>query len=270
MVEKLPTEAMVMFDIDGTIAASKSAITKDMAEALCTLSHYKKIAIISGGTWEQFLEQIINHLPESTHVENMYMLPTSGTRLYVNVDGHWEQEYAELLSDEEARLIKESLYNAVNIVMPHIETLYGEQIENRGTQISLSLLGQNAPLVAKEICDPNQEIRKKIVALVEKPLHNFEVRIGGMTTIDVTKKGMDKGYGIQKLCTSIEASLSDIVYIGDALFEGGNDYAAKKIGLRSIEVKNEHETLEMLQKWNSEHAKRNGFWKFFFDIRDMF
>ncbi len=270
MVEKLPKEAMIMFDIDGTIAASKSAITKDMAEALCDVSQYKKIAIISGGTWEQFMEQIINHLPPSTHVENMYMLPTSGTRLYINRESHWQQEYAELLNDEEARLIKESLYNAVNIVMPHVEILYGEQIENRGTQISLSLLGQNAPLASKEICDPSGEIRKKIVALVEKTLHNFEVRIGGMTTIDVTKKGMDKGYGIQRLCTSIAAKLSDIVYVGDALFEGGNDYAAKKIGVHCIEVKNENETLEMLQRWNKEYAKRNGFWKFFFDIRDMF
>lgn len=70
----------------------------------------------------------------------------------------------------------------------------------------------------------------------------FTVRLGGATSIDVTKPGIDKGYGIRKLRDILGTAIEDMIYIGDALFPGGNDYPAKEAGVLSIAVRGPQET----------------------------
>jgi phosphomannomutase len=66
--------------------------------------------------------------------------------------------------------------------------------------------------------------------------------MGGTTSLDVTKPGIDKAYGIRKLRDLLDISLKEMIFIGDALFVGGNDYPAKEAGVVSIPVRGPNET----------------------------
>ena len=89
----------------------------------------------------------------------------------------------------------------------------------------------------KEKWDPDYAKRKKIKAILEPYIPGFSVRMGGSTSIDVTKHGIDKGYGIRKLRDLLHISLKEMIYIGDALFAGGNDYPAQEAGVVCIPVR---------------------------------
>lgn len=123
----------------------------------------------------------------------------------------------------------------------------GEIIEDRGSQITLSALGQEAPLEAKASWDPDFTKRKKIKAILDTVIPEFSVRLGGTTSIDVTNLGIDKGYGIRKLRDILGISLSEMLFVGDALFVGGNDYPAKEAGVASIQVRDPDETKRVIE-----------------------
>ena len=123
-----------------------------------------------------------------------------------------------------------ALNNSVAAVGLKVEKVWGEVIEDRGSQITFSALGQQAPLDEKKKWDPDFAKRKKIKAILDKLIPEFSVRLGGATSIDVTKPGIDKAYGIRKLRDILCIAIRDMIYIGDAVFPGGNDYPAKEAG----------------------------------------
>ena len=123
----------------------------------------------------------------------------------------------------------------------------GEVVEDRGRQITCSALGQQAPLEEKKKWDHDFSKRKKIKAILDPLISGFSVRLGGATSIDVTKPGIDKAYGIGKLKDVLGISLKEMIFIGDALFPGGNDYPAEQAGVVSICVLGPHETKRVIQ-----------------------
>ncbi len=245
----LPTESLIMFDLDGTLAESKMPITKEMSKALALLFAKKRVAIISGGAWQQFQKEVVTQLSSDSALENLFLMPASGTCLYDRKENMWKNEYEEKFTPEEKETIIKALRQAVENNLPIPEQVYGERIEDRGSQITFSALGQEAPLAVKETWDKDQAKRKLVLKELTPALLQYEVRMGGTTSIDITKKGEDKSYGIKKLAAYLMIPLADILYVGDALYEGGNDYAAKELGLHCIQVKNEKETLSLINGW---------------------
>lgn len=128
-----------------------------------------------------------------------------------------------------------------------ITQTWGEVIEDRGSQITCSALGQEAPLEEKKKWDPDYSKRKNIKLMLDKLLPGFSVRLGGTTSIDVTKLGIDKGYGIQKLRDKLNVPIKKMLFIGDALFPGGNDYPAKEAGVACIQVRDVEETKRVIE-----------------------
>jgi hydroxymethylpyrimidine pyrophosphatase-like HAD family hydrolase len=127
------------------------------------------------------------------------------------------------------------------------EKVWGELIEDRGSQITYSALGQQAPLADKMKWDPNYAKRKKIKELLDMLLSGFSVRMGGATSIDVTKPGIDKAYGIKKLSSILGVSVKQMLYIGDALFPGGNDYPVEEARVATIAVRDPDDTRRVVQ-----------------------
>lgn len=247
---KFPEKKIVLFDLDDTLAESKAAIQPSMGEALYELLQHAHVGVITGGKWEQCKKQVIDQMPVKAkdHFHKLYILPTCGTRLHAYDTKDWNEVYAEKLSDEEKVLIIDSLTKSMQ-GMYDASTLYGDIIEDRESQITFSALGQRAPTEAKSVFDPDQKIRHAIVKKLAPLLPDHEIRIGGSTSIDITKKGMDKGWGIKRLAQHLNLSLDEIGFVGDALFPGGNDYPAKEIGLHCVEVKNPHETEAHIRSW---------------------
>ena len=70
--------------------------------------------------------------------------------------------------------------------------------------------------------------------------------MGGATSIDITREGVDKAYGLKKLREASGIELDTMLFIGDAIFPGGNDYPAKELGLDTVRVRDPEETLAVI------------------------
>ncbi len=237
---------LIVFDLDGTLAASKSALGADMSALLHDLLGIVKVAVISGGDWPQFEEQLLSKLPQDERLVNLSVLPTCGTKFF-QYSSEWKELYSEDFTAKEKEQITSSLQKAFGESGFKVEREWGEEIEDRGSQITFSALGQQAPLAEKEKWDPDFAKRKKIKALLDPLIPGFSVRLGGATSIDVTKPGIDKAYGIRKLRDLLGISLKEMIYIGDALFPGGNDYPAEQAGVVSIPVRGPDDTKRVVE-----------------------
>jgi hypothetical protein len=113
--------------------------------------------------------------------------------------------------------------------------------------ITFSALGQKAPIEEKKQWDPDFAKRKKMQARLNQLIPEFSVRLGGTTSVDVTKLGIDKGYGMAKLRDTLGIGFDDMLFIGDALFPGGNDYPAKAAGVQSIQVRDPNEAKRVIE-----------------------
>ena len=237
---------LIVFDLDGTLAESKSPLDAGMSALLHDLLGVVKVAVISGGDWPQFEKQLLSHLPHDERMLNLSLLPTCGTKFYQYTDG-WKKLYSEDFTAEERETIIGSFNKALETAGFKVEKVWGEVIEDRGSQITFSALGQQAPLEEKDKWDADFTKRKKIKAILDGLIPGFSVRLGGATSIDVTKPGIDKAYGIGKLRDILGISLKEMIYIGDALFPGGNDYPAEEAGVVSIPVRGPAETKPVTQ-----------------------
>ncbi len=237
----------MIFDLDGTLAESKSSIDEEMAQLLSKLLVHHCVAVISGGDVEQFEKQLVAGIDKTSNLSNLYLFPTNATKMYrVTKDG-LELVYREDLPSD----LKDRVFTALKEASEGIDIPWGNSysdiIEDRGSQITFSALGQKAPLELKRTWDADASKRKIMVERLEKVLPDLNIKIGGTTSIDITKKGIDKAYAVKKLL-EFGFDFYDILFIGDALFEGGNDYAVRALGIPFVAVSNVAETKEAIAK----------------------
>ncbi|HEY4326189.1 MAG TPA: HAD-IIB family hydrolase [Mucilaginibacter sp.] len=237
---------LIVFDLDGTLAESKAAIDKEMSTRLGALLTVAKVSVISGGDWPQFEKQVLAHLPKDAELKNLSILPTCGTKFY-QYKTTWKQLYAENFTDDEKKKIISSLKATVEESGFKAKKVWGETIEDRGSQVTYSALGQKAPLDEKKKWDPDFKKREKIKKQLDKMIPEFAVNLGGATSIDITKHGIDKAYGIRKLRDVLKIAIKEMIFIGDAIFPGGNDYPAKQVGVFSIRVSDPNETKRVVE-----------------------
>jgi phosphomannomutase len=239
-------KTLIVFDLDGTLAKSKAPLDDEMGTLFERLLAVVQVAIISGGDFLQFQTQVIEHLPAGSNLRNLSILPTSGTKFY-QYRGGWQKLYSDDLNDADKKTIEDALERAVAQSGFQPAQHWGERIEDRGTQITYSALGQQAPLEEKSKWDPDFAKRRQIKVVLDKALPDFSVRLGGTTSIDVTRPGVDKGYGIRKLRDVLGIPIAQMLFVGDAIFPGGNDYPALQAGAESIEVRGPDETKRVIE-----------------------
>jgi len=230
---------VIIFDLDGTLTISKSKMDSEMTGLVGDLLKEKMVAIISGGHFGQFEKQFLVAAPYSADLlAKLFLFPTNSTAFYKSQDGLWQKVYEEALSELEKKEIMEAfkkVFTEMNYQRP--ETMYGIDLEDRITQVSFSPLGQQAPPEKKEEWrTAHDPLRLQMRDLLSQHLPNFEVRTGGITTIDVTRKGIDKAYGIKKIEEELHIPKTDMLFVGDAIYPGGNDYAAVEVGIDYVKV----------------------------------
>lgn len=243
---------LIAFDLDGTLADSKSAMDDRMAEVFTSLLDHFQICVISGGKFEQFKKQLLSNLHASSEqLERLHLMPTCGTRYlrYNKTKKIWNEIYAENFTNAEKEKIVSALKRGAEELGYNEKKPYGEVVEDRGSQVTFSALGQDIVGVLgkrgveiKEAWDPDGLKKHKLRDYVADLLPDFEVRAGGATSIDVTKPGIDKAYGMQKLMEKLSIQKNDILFFGDKLEEGGNDYPVKAMGIDSLEVSHWQDT----------------------------
>lgn len=240
------TKRLIAFDLDGTLAESKQPLGEVMQGALARLLEVAEVAIISGGDWPQFDKQVASRLPGDSDLSKLWLLPTTGTKLYRHQDGSWALQYAELFSAEQKAEILQALEASLQKTGVVSGQIWGERIEDRGSQITFSALGQRAPLEAKEKWDPDFAKRRLIQADLRQRLQGLSINMGGSTSIDITSAGVDKAYGLRKLRDASGIPLDAMLFVGDAIFPGGNDYPAKELGLDTVLVRDPVETAAVI------------------------
>ncbi len=248
------SKSLIVFDLDGTLALTKAPMDKEMADLMKRLLAQKQVAVIGGGTYQQFKEQFLGHLNASkTLLKNLFLFPTTSTRFY-RYDHGWKKVYAQELSKEERAKIKKTFKRVFEeIDYRHPEKTYGKIIEDRGTQITFSALGQDVVAVlGKKGVDLKERWKReqtptklKIAKLMTKYLPEFEIRAAGHTSVDVTRKGRDKSYGLKQIERYVGVKIKNMLFIGDAIFPGGNDYAVVKTGVDYVPITGPEET----KKW---------------------
>jgi len=237
---------LIVFDLDGTLAPSKSPVDGEVAALLYDLLGILRVAVISGGAWPQFEKQLLSNLSHDGRLGNLSLLPTCGTKFFTYTKD-WNEIYSEDFKAEEKKRIIGSLHQAIEQAGFPVKRTWGEQIEDRGSQITYSALGQLAPLQEKEKWDLDFAKRKQIKSILDMLIPDYSVRLGGSTSIDITKAGIDKAYGIRKLEEILNILPAEMIYIGDALFPGGNDYPAKQAGVQCIAVKGPDDTKRVIE-----------------------
>jgi phosphomannomutase len=241
---------VIAFDLDNTLADSKSPITEQMADLLNGLLRKFQVCVISGGKFEQFEKQLLNHLNAAPRtLTALHIMPTCGTRYFrFDVAAEvWQQVYAEDLTADQRTRIVTALDAGADALGYRGGKLWGAQIEDRGSQVTFSALGQDAPVATKEAWDPDGTRKRKLRDYVAKAIPEFEVRVGGSTSIDVTKPGIDKAYGIKKLIELLSVTKKDVLFVGDRLNEGGNDHPVKAMGVDCVAVSEWQDTALVIQ-----------------------
>jgi HAD superfamily hydrolase (TIGR01484 family) len=240
---------LIIFDLDGTLAESKQPLRGEMAALVARLLAVTKVAVISGGALPQFIKQVVAQLPSDANFTNLYLLPTSGASLYEYQNDNWNKIYEEHLSEKETDIIGTAMRAAADEtgIINFSEPAWGERIEYRGGQVTMSALGQEAPIAEKKAWDPNHSKRHALQAAIAERFPDFSVGIGGSTTIDVTKRGIDKAYGVRQLCKRLSIAESDALYVGDELESGGNDEAVYKTAAATCVVENPSDTIRTIK-----------------------
>lgn len=231
---------VIAFDLDDTLAITKSEISDRMSSLLSRLLEKYDVCVITGGRFEQIEKQVVSRLEAPAHLLNkLHLMPTCGTRYYRydELKARWVLQYAEDLSKDQKAKVVAALEKVAKEMDIWCENPAGEIIEDRHSQITMSALGQQATPEDKYAwAEKYKEIRPIYRDKVAELLPDLEVRIGGTTSTDITLPGIDKAYGMRKLIDAIDISKDEILFFGDKLQEGGNDYPVKAMGIDSIEV----------------------------------
>lgn len=231
---------LIAFDLDDTLAVTKSEISDRMSALLGRLVEHYDVCVITGGRFEQIEKQVVNRLEIPEHLlGKLHLMPTCGTRYYRynELEHKWVLQYAEDLSKDQKAKIVTALETVAKDMGIWCDKPAGEIIEDRFSQITMSALGQQATPEDKYAwAEKYKDIRPIYRDKVAELLPDLEVRIGGTTSTDITLPGIDKAHGMRKLIDAIDISKDEILFFGDKLAEGGNDYPVKAMGIDSIAV----------------------------------
>ncbi len=256
-LKNLKPKSLIVFDLDGTLAPTKAQMDSEMAGLIKQLLSVKKVALIGGGKLQLFQHQFLSQLKVPKELlKNLSLFPTTGTT-FLRYQSGWKKVYAHNLTKAEVKQITEAVKRVLEEIKykPAAKT-YGKILENRGSQVSWSALGQDVVKVLGEKGidlknkwrEENTPLKLKIAKHLRKYLPNLEVHAAGHTTIDVTKKGIDKGYGLRQMEKYLKVKIKDMLFVGDAIFPGGNDYAVVRTGVDYFPVKDPEDTKKIIRE----------------------
>ena len=234
---------IICFDLDGTLTESKTDIAPQTVDLLAELQKIKIVSVIGGASFKQFEIQFLRYI---TYHNNLYILPASGASFYQFEDNEWQEIYKLKLSENEKQQIFEAFRKTfldINYNDPPIT--YGEIIEDRECEVVFSTLGQRAPLAERLALKYDR--RPEIINSLKKYLSKFKISMSGVNSIDVTRIGIDKGYAIEQIQKYFDVNLDEMVFVGDAIYEGRHDFAVVRTGIETVKVTGPADTMKFIK-----------------------
>jgi phosphomannomutase len=209
----------IFFDLDGTLTRSRTLMAVQHQPLFKRLCESRDVVVVTGGQISQIRKQV----PES--FDGMYYALSQSGNYAVGKDGTilWSEKFSP---QQEAAI--HAFIRTVHDEEKLQVTDENDLVEDRGSQISYSLIGHHEDVSKKEAFDPGAKKRLAIIKKHSKEVQNLrqigaDVRPGGTTTFDFTIAGKHKGFNIARLIQHEGWQKDECVYVGDALFAGGND-----------------------------------------------
>lgn len=223
----------LFFDLDKTVAPARQPILEDMFSLLNALPH--EIIIVSGQEVSKIGWQT-NELPTIRLGQNgNHAVAVDGTELWnVPLD---DTHRAEILAH----------IHALMEIIDHDINHDWKPIEDRGSQITFSPVGNTAPVDVKMSYDPDRAKREALLEKIPFLSDELTVKIGGSTSVDYIHKDRHKGANVQKLIDLKGWDKDACIYFGDGLFPGGNDEAVIGV-IDTVPVDDHLHTYTLLQK----------------------
>lgn len=238
---------LLAFDLDDTLAPSKCPQPPAMAQALRRCLEELPVCVISGAQYPQFQTQVIGPLQDvGANLANLHLMPTCGTVYLRCQGGRWVEQYRHDLPEDVRAQAKELIKETAEELGYWINDPAGEIIEDRGTQLTYSALGQDAPLEEKRKWDPTGEKKIAMRQALSVKLPQLQVRAGGSTSVDITAQGIDKAYGMGQLLQATGLGKDEVLFIGDRLDPDGNDYPVKAAGYPTHGVSGWEDTVKLV------------------------
>lgn len=207
--------------MDGTVTLSRSRIDSKMKKLLSEIN--KTVAIISG-----------SHNPQMHWQMDALPIIKMGQNGNHTVDTNEDELWFDKLTESEKTEIMchvDAIRKTFTYPVPDEDDL----LEDRGSQISLSIYGHNADPYEKQAFDGDFSKRKLLLHHIPFQSKALEVKMGGSTCLDYFKKGRNKGYNIKRLIERKGWKHDECIFFGDALFEGGNDETVKGV-IKTVQV----------------------------------
>jgi phosphomannomutase len=237
----------IVFDLDGTLTGSKVPIERPMAETLLELVRRLDVGIVTGGRYRLIKVQVLPYLDELGWSDDdrrrLHLLPACGTQRR-RWDGRtWHQEFREDLDPIDRERVPDVLTRAAQDLGLFESRHWGDYIDDRGGQITYSVFGQQAPLEVKQAWDPDGTKKERIRLLAAERLPHLSVVSGASSSIDVTRPGRDKAFGVERLAAALGVRLEQLVFVGDRLQDGGNDASLRRLPVALVSVRRPSDTL---------------------------
>lgn len=224
---------IVLFDLDGTLTPARKAMVTSTADAICQLTEYADIGIVTGSPIEYIRQQASLLWESLDNPERLKIMPCNGTQLYLwnglDYEKHESVNMREHLGDDSYRRLIWILLNLqVNMVEGMEIPLSGNFISYRESMLNWCMIGRDATPTERNMfteVDVKFGIRKKLSEAFIKNLEEFGIKdvdhaIGGNTSIDVYPTGWDKRYALKHV-----HEYDNVYFVGDKCKPGGNDYA---------------------------------------------
>ena len=245
-----------MFDVDGTVAEVYAPIHTEIAEEICALLKERiKVAFVTGRSFVALQKTVIPYLPcFNMYAQNVLLVPASGAALYDWHDGAWREVYGERFIKDDEEDIIERYGQILSTVDPQYSaTECRAHVRNTDDLLlSCTPMSLDTARNIKQQWDPDATKRTAIITQLQKEFPHCEFRIGGGTTIDVTRGGIHKGYGVRRLLAHTGIAPEEALYFGDALYPGGNDFDVIETGVATVSVEEPKEVLHILERLREE------------------
>ena len=207
------------FDLDSTLTPSRAPMRAEHRPVFERLCREREVVVVTGGAQGQIQMQIPLSAAGAYAMlsqQGNYAIAKDGTLL-------WH----ESISSEQERAVR-AFCDALTRDLALPVTDPDDLFENRGSQLAYSTLGFHAPNELKYAYDPDQSKRRALLAahadsLVQLRAAGIEAMPAGSTTIDFILAGKNKGHNIRRFLAREGWDVQRCVYVGDALFPGGND-----------------------------------------------
>lgn len=238
-----------LFDLDDTLVETFEAPSPEMLQGILRMLDLMPLAIITGRDFPWMESDFLPQMVHSRNIGRFFVFPEGAAQCRWWDGREWKELYGWALTDDERTRIKKAIAECVEEtgVLKGLP-VFGEQYVDKKAMIAFAALGLEVPRDLKYSWDPGNVRRAKLRDAIAVKLPEYDVLMGGATSTDVTKKGVNKSHGVRWLSEHLHIPPQEMLYVGDALYPGGNDYVVIETGIQTRSTSGPKETLGIIEE----------------------